>query len=448
MLQIETRHRTTAFPETNDAPLKRSLQRHFFIVAALSVSLVAGLGGWAATTELSSAVIAPGRVVIEGNAKDIQHLAGGIVSEILVKDGNEVAAGDVLLRLDPTLAKANLSIVESALARLYARRARLVAEINQSGTISIPESLLAFLEPASRDMIIASEKGILESGTNAREGSRKQLQTRKQQLWDESRGLSSQITAVEQQAELINDETARSAALYEKRIITLQRFNLLKRQKADLQGQLGQLAAQKAQIEGRAVEIDLQILQLERDHTTQVAENLTSAEASIVEYEERRAAALDQLRRLEIASPVQGRVHQISINNVGAVVQPGAILMRVVPDRQEFEVEVRLTPKDIDQIHLDQNADIRFTAFNLSVTPDIPGKVFFVGPDLQIDARTNEPYYAVKLRIDAVKAAALNGKGLYPGMPAEVFIKIADRNVASYFTKPLSDRFSKAFREE
>jgi membrane fusion protein len=417
-------------------------------VAGLSVSLVAGLGGWAATTELSSAVIAPGRVVIEGNAKDIQHLAGGIVSEIFVKEGNEVAAGDVLLRLDPTLAKANLSIVESALARLYARRARLVAEINKANTITIPESLLSFLDPAARDMIIASEKAILESGTKARDGSRRQLETRKQQLWDESRGLASQIAAVEEQAALINDEAARSAALYEKRIITLQRYNLLKRQKADLQGQLGQLAAQKAQIEGRASEIDLQILQLERDHTTQVAENLTTAEASIVEYEERRAAALDQLRRLDIASPVQGRVHQIVINNVGAVVQPGAVLMRVVPDRQDFEVEVRLTPKDIDQIHLDQSADIRFTAFNLSVTPDLPGNVIFVGPDLQTDARTNEPYYVVKLRIDADVAAKLNGKGLYPGMPAEVFIKVADRNVASYFTKPLSDRLSRAFREE
>jgi membrane fusion protein len=122
--------------------------------------------------------------------------------------------------------------------------------------------------------------------------------------------------------------------------------------------------------------------------------------------------------------------------------------MRVVPDRQDFEVEVRLTPKDIDQIHLDQSADIRFTAFNLSVTPDLPGNVIFVGPDLQTDARTNEPYYVVKLRIDADVAAKLNGKGLYPGMPAEVFIKVADRNVASYFTKPLSDRLSRAFREE
>lgn len=448
MLQIETRDQSKAVQDNNDTSLQRSLRRHFVIVAALSVSLVIGIGGWAATTELSSAVIAPGRVVIEGNAKDIQHLAGGIVSEILVKEGNEVAAGDILLRLDPTVAKANLSIVESALARLYARRARLIAEINKKSILTVSEGLFAFIDPAAREMIIASETGILESGANAREGSRRQLEMRKQQLSDEAKGLASQLAAVQEQAELITEEAERSAALFQKRIITLQRFNLLKRQKADLGGQLGQLAAQKAQIEGKASEIDLQILQLERDHSTQVAENLTATEASIVEYEERRAAALDQFKRLEISSPVQGRVHQITINNIGAVVQPGAVLMRVVPDRQDFEIEVRLTPKDIDQIHIDQSADIRFTAFNLSVTPDMPGKVVFVGPDLQVDGRTNEPYYAVKLRIDAANAAALSGKGLYPGMPAEVFIKIADRNVASYFTKPLSDRFSKAFREE
>ncbi|MEJ8308250.1 HlyD family type I secretion periplasmic adaptor subunit [Agrobacterium larrymoorei] len=448
MLQIEAQDRSTATPENDATSLQRSLRRHFFIVTALSLSLVVGIGGWATTTELSSAVIAPGRVVIEGNSKDIQHLAGGIVSEILVKEGNEVAAGDILLRLDPTLAKANLSIVESSLARMYVRRARLIAEIKGENRLTVSETLLAFLEPAARDLVIASEAGILESGLTAREGSRRQLETRKQQLSDEAKGLASQITAVQEQAELINEEAEQSAALYEKRLITLQRYNLLKRQKADLSGQLGQLTAQKAQVEGKASEIDLQILQLERDHSTQVAQDLTTTETSIVEYEERRAAALDQLKRLEITSPVQGRVHQIAINNVGAVVQPGAVLMRVVPDRQAFEVEVRLTPKDIDQIHLDQSAEIRFTAFNLSVTPDMPGKVVFVGPDLQIDPRTNEAYYTVKLRIDETHIASLNGKGLYPGMPAEVFIKIGDRNVASYFTKPLSDRFSKAFREE
>jgi len=448
MLQIEAHGRSSALQDNNAASLQRSLRRHFLMVAALSIALVVGIGGWATTTELASAVIAPGRVVIEGNSKDIQHLAGGIVSEILVKEGDEVSAGDILLRLDPTLAKANLSIVESSLSRFYARRARLIAEIKGEDELTVPGSLLAFLDPTARDLVIASETGILESGLTAREGSRRQLETRKQQLFEEAKGLASQIAAVQEQAELIDEEANQSAALYEKRLITLQRYNLLKRQKADLGGQLGQLVAQKAQIEGKASETDLQILQLERDHSTKAAEDLTATEASIVEYEERRAAALDQLKRLEISSPVNGRVHQIAINNVGAVVQPGAILMRVVPDRQDFEVEVRLSPKDIDQIHLDQNAEIRFTAFNLSTTPDMPGKVVFVGPDLQVDPRTNEPYYSVKLRINEAHIASLNGKGLYPGMPAEVFIKIADRNVASYFTKPLSDRFSKAFREE
>ncbi len=145
MLQIEAHGRSPALQDNNAASLQRSLRRHFLMVAALSIALVVGIGGWATTTELASAVIAPGRVVIEGNSKDIQHLAGGIVSEILVKEGDEVSAGDILLRLDPTLAKANLSIVESSLSRFYARRARLIAEIKGEDELTVPGACSHFL---------------------------------------------------------------------------------------------------------------------------------------------------------------------------------------------------------------------------------------------------------------------------------------------------------------
>ncbi|MDC9837279.1 HlyD family type I secretion periplasmic adaptor subunit [Rhizobium binxianense] len=424
------------------------LAKHIGVVVLLAFGLVVGVFGWAMTTELSSAVIASGRVVVEGNAKKIQHLVGGIVSEIDVKEGDRVDADQVLVRLNGTIVQANLSIAENTLAQLYARRARLQAEASRATQLTVPENLSELTTSKSATTLVASEQNLFISRKNALEGMRRQMATRKQQLADEVDGLTVQINAVRDQVGLVDQDLEKVNALFKRGLTTQQRLNDYKRRKSELEGQMGQSIAARAQTEGRIGELDLQLLQLDEDRQSEVSKDLTSVEASIAEYEERLAATKDQLARLEIRAPIAGRIYELSVHNMNAVVQPGEVLMLVVPEHDALQVEATIAPKDIDQIYKGQPVDIRFTAFNQTTTPDISGEVSVISPDLQTDPRTGATFYTLRITPNMTTKKDLSEGSLYPGMPAEVFIKIADRTVMSYFSKPFADRLRLAFREE
>ncbi|MGO7335801.1 HlyD family type I secretion periplasmic adaptor subunit [Rhizobium leguminosarum] len=424
------------------------LAKHIGVVILLAFGLVVGVFGWAMTTELSSAVIASGRVVVEGNTKKIQHLVGGIVSEIDVKEGDRVDANQVLVRLNGTVVQANLSIAENTLAQLYARRARLQAEASRATQLTVPENLSELTTSKSATTLVASEQNLFISRKNALEGMRRQMATRKQQLTDEVDGLTVQINAVRDQVGLVDQDLEKVNALYKRGLTTQQRLNDYKRRKSELEGQMGQSIAARAQTEGRIGELDLQLLQLDEDRQSEVSKDLTSVEASIAEYEERLAATKDQLARLEIRAPIAGRIYQLSVHNINAVVQPGEVLMLVVPEHDPLQVEATIAPRDIDQIYKGQPVDIRFTAFNQTTTPDISGEVSVISPDLQTDPRTGATFYTLTITPNMTTKKDLSEGSLYPGMPAEVFIKIADRTVMSYFSKPFADRLRLAFREE
>lgn len=427
---------------------KLPLAKHIAVVVLLAFGLVVGVFGWAMTTELSSAVIASGRVVVESNTKKIQHLAGGIVSEIDVKEGDRVEANQVLVRLNGTVVQANLSIAENTLAQLYARRARLQAEASRASEVTVPEKLSELATSNSATTLVASEQNLFVSRKNALEGMKRQVATRKQQLTDEVAGLTVQINATRDQVGLVEQDLEKVSALYQKGLTTQQRLNDYKRRKSELEGQMGQGIAARAQTEGKIGELDLQLLQLDEDRQSEVSKDLTTVEAGIAEYEERLAATKDQLARLEIRAPIAGRIYQLTIHNVNAVVQPGEVLMLVVPEHDELQVEATIAPKDIDQIYKGQPVDIRFTAFNQTTTPDIGGKVSLISPDLQTDPRTGAAFYTLRITPDMATLKDLSEGSLYPGMPAEIFIKIADRTVISYFSKPFADRLRLAFREE
>ncbi len=427
---------------------KLPLAKHIGIVVLLSFGLVVGVFGWAMTTELSSAVIAPGRVVVEGNTKKIQHLVGGIVSEIDVKEGDRVEANQVLIRLNGTVVQANLSIAENTLAQLYARRARLQAEASRASELTVPENLAELTTSKSAATLVASEQNLFISRKNALEGMKRQIATRKQQSTDEVDGLTVQINAVRDQVGLVDQDLEKVNALYKRGLTTQQRLNDYKRRKSELEGQMGQGIAARAQTEGRIGELDLQLLQLDEDRQSEVSKDLTSVEATIAEYEERLAATKDQLARLEIRAPIAGRIYQLSVHNINAVVQPGEVLMLVVPEHDALQVEATIAPRDIDQIYKGQPVDIRFTAFNQTTTPDIGGEVSVISPDLQTDPRTGATFYTLTITPNIATKKDLPEGSLYPGMPAEVFIKISDRTVVSYFSKPFADRLRLAFREE
>jgi membrane fusion protein len=427
---------------------RRSLRSHIIAVLVLSTALVAGVGGWAATTELSSAIVASGTVVVENNVKKIQHLTGGIVGELLVKEGDRVDAGQVLLRLDATTVRANLSIVQNTLAQLYARRARLLAEQSSSGTFTIPEDLTKLTTATAAQVLEESERKLFVSRVNALASMKDQLASRKNQLKDETEGLTVQLTAIEDALKLIAEELNGLEKLYKEGLVSMQRVTTLKRERAQLEGDRGARLAARAQAAGKSSEIDLQILQLEEDRRTEVAKELTEVEAKISEYEDRQVAAIDQLKRLDITAPLAGRVYQLAVHTINGVINPGEQLMLVVPEADSLTVEARIATHDIDQIRLGQPVELVFSAFNQRTTPVIDGEVVTIAPDLVTDQRTGISYYPIRVRPKPESVKKLQGLTLYPGMPAEVFVKIADRTVISYLAKPLTEQMRHTFRED
>lgn len=425
-----------------------SILTHSAAVILLAIGLLVGLGSWAALAKLAGAVVASGRVVVEGNSKKIQHLSGGIVSEIDVAEGDRVETGQVLLRLSSTIVQANLSIVENTLAQLYSRRARLGAELAEASSFTVPEDLEALTNLKAAKTFIDSEQSLFNSRRNALSGMKKQLATRKDQLADEARGLSVQVEATDNELAIVKEDVSKTQELYKKGLVTLQRLNLLKRQLSNLEGQQGQYMAARAQTVGKLSELDLQLLQLDEDRKSEVTKDLTSIEATVAEYEERLAATRDQLDRLDIRSPIAGRIYQLSVHNINGVIQPGEVLMLVVPEKEELAIEANIVPKDIDQIYVGQPVTIRFTAFNQSTTPDVSAEVAVVAPDLQTDSRTGTSYYSLRIKPSKAGMEHIPGGRLYPGMPAEVFIQTSERSVLSYFVKPFQDRLKKTFVQE
>jgi membrane fusion protein len=414
----------------------------------LSIALVCGIGGWAATTELSSAVIGEGVIVVDGDVKKIQHLTGGIVSELLVSENDHVTAGQVLIRLDGTTTRANLSIVESTLAQLYARRARLKAERIGAESFEVEENITDLTSSTSAQKLLDGEQKLFDSRRSALIGMKSQLASRKDQLAEQVKGLVVQINATNDSLGLIEEELGGIDVLYKKGLVTLQRLNQLKRARADLQGNSGQEIAAKAEAEGKAIEIDRQSIQLDEDRRSEIAKDLTDVEAQIAEYEERRGTALDQLHRLDITAPLTGRVHELSVHTVNGVIDPGQTLMLVVPENNELTVEAKVATRDIDQVHVGQSVDVRFSAFDQRTTPDVSGEITSIAPDIVKDERTGISYYPLRVKPKPESIARMKTIKLYPGMPAEVFIKIGDRTVISYLTKPLTDQMQHVFRQE
>ncbi|WP_282610374.1 HlyD family type I secretion periplasmic adaptor subunit [Pelagibius sp. Alg239-R121] len=429
-------------------PTRRSLRRHLlagFIVAAV---LIGGVGGWSAIASISSAVIASGKVVVESNTKLVQHAEGGIVGEIAVRDGDRVKAGDLLVRLDGTATKANLAIITKQMTELETRRTRLIAERDKNEELVFPVHLQEQAKANSDFDLLEGERKLFQARWATLSGQREQLQERMTQTRDEIAGLTSQRSAKSREVELTEKELELIRGLKEKKLIPITQYMALERESVKVQGEHGQLIAEIARAEGRVSETQLQVLQLDKEFREAVLGELRDAEAKLAELAERRVAALDQLRRLEIQAPQSGMVHQLAIHTRGGVITPGQALMQIVPQDDKLIVEARVAPGDIDQIQKGQDAVIHFTAFNQRTTPQLNATLFSVAADLTEDERSGEQYFLARLRLSEEELLRLRALTLTPGMPAEVFIQTGARSALSYLVKPFEDQISRAFREE
>ncbi len=425
-----------------------SLRRHTLWAVTLTALLVGAGGTWAFTTELSSAVVAEGMVVVDSNTKKIQHLTGGIIEKIFVREGQHVEAGDKLITLDGNALRANLRIIESGLAQGYARRARLQAERLGAEDFAVKDDLTQFTDTDNARRLEQEERKLFESRKKTLALMKEQLKSRKGQLGEEISGLDAKIKSAKDAIASITDEEKSVGTLIEKKLVSMQRVEALKRQRNELEGDLGGYISSRAQAEGKISETELQMLQADEERQNEVGKDLTETEAQIAELEQKRGAARTDLTRLDIIAPVSGKVLQLAVHTIHGVVNPGEAIMQIVPDEDALTVEARISTRDIDQVHPGQPVDLRFSAFDQRTTPVVEGTVISVAGDVVRDQVNGLYYYPVRIQPLSESVAKLKGMKLYPGMPAETFIKIADRTVISYLVKPLTDQIALTWREE
>ena len=427
---------------------RRSIYRHLLVGVIVVGILVGGVGFWAGRTELAGAVIAPGIVVVESDVKKVQHPTGGIVGELNVHDGDHVNAGDVLVRLDATQTQANLAVFTKSLDELNARKGRLEAEKSSASSISFSDELLA---RETSDPVVAhlleGERKLFDLRLKARDGQKAQLRERISQLREELNGLDEQIKAKTQEIALIQEELQGVVDLWNKHLVPFTRLTALQRDAARLDGERGELIASKASTAGKISEVELQIIQVDEDARSKAAEELSDARAKISETSERKIAADDQLKHIDIRAPQTGRVHQLTLHTVGGVIGPGETIMLIVPENDVLSVDAKVSPNDIDQLRGKQSVLLRFSAFSQRTTPQINGTISWISPEITQDEHSGTSYYTVHIAVPQAEIDRLHGLKIVPGMPVETFVQTESRTVLTFLLKPFNDQLMRTFRE-
>ncbi len=404
--------------------------------------------GWALLTTISGAVVAPGSIVIQGQVKTVQNLDGGIVAEIAVREGQEVAAGDLLIRLDSSLLTANRAIVEGRLVEAVGRHARLLAERDGAEQLARPDIEAISSDKAAIENTWAAQQAILEARALSRAGQTSQLTARILQLEQEIGGSQGLQIARQEQLELIGRELKGVKELHAQGHAPLTRVLALEREGANLRGQLSELTGAIARLRSLIGETRLQLLQIDKDFREEVLSDLQDASSEVEELREQQFSLLEQLQRTDIRSPVDGKIQELSMHTVGGVVRPAEPILKIVPSDKHLLINVRIDPLNIDQIYVGQSAFVKLTAFNSRIAPDLECRVLNVSADLVSDDRSGLSWYEVDLELQHSEMAKLGDLALVSGMPAEAFIRTSDRTVMTYLLKPLSDQIFRAFREE
>ena len=380
-------------------------------------------------------------------SKKVQHPTGGVVGQLYVHDGDHVTAGQLLIRLDETASRADLEIVRKALNGLYARKARLAAEIDGADAVAVPPELADTRDDPDAKDALASERKLLEVRRQARLGQQDQLKQRIGQVDEQVAGLNAQKRANDKQVALIEQELQGLRDLWTKKLVQLNRLTTLERDEARLQGEGGQLIASAAAAKGKIAETQLQILQIDQDFSSDVAKQLRETDSKIGEDVERKVAAEDRLKRTDIPAPQDGIVFQSTANTIGGVITAGDPIMLIVPESDQVIIEVKIDPKDIEQIRLGQPAVLRFSAFSLRTTPEVNGTVSRIAADTSTDQRTGQRYYLVRIAMRVAAVGDLGELKVTPGMPVEAFIQTGERTLLSYLVKPLHDQLLQAYRQ-
>ncbi len=408
--------------------------------------LIASIGVWSVRTQIAGAIIASGIIEVENNRQVVQHAEGGVVGAIFARDGDAVAAGDLLIRLDDTLLRSELAVAELQLIELAARRARLEAERDGADEMMLPEALLASSQSSAVEQI-DGQRSLFAARRDTLARELNQIEERILQSGTRISGTEAQIAALETQADLVADELADQEDLLARGLVPAQRVSSLRREAARLAGEIGELTARVAEFKGQIAGDRLERLRRVNERREGAIRELRDIQFRELELAEQRRSLTERLSRLDIRTPVGGIVYGTTVFAEKSVIQPAEPIMYIVPQDQPLIVSARLDAIHIDQVHVGQPATLRFSAFNQRTTPEVEGRVTTVSADVFRDEVTGQPYYRVFVIPLAREIPKLDDQELLPGMPVETFLKTEDRTPLSYLTKPLTDYFGRAFRE-
>jgi HlyD family secretion protein len=409
---------------------------------------VLGLGTWSGFAPLESAAVASGVVESESSRKTIQHLEGGIIRKILVADGDVVRAGQILISLQDTKARAEVQSLQGQLWDATAREARLQSEQQGQERVSFPAELQMVQNGnPSVAAVLAAQQSIFETRRQVFESQVTVNREKRSQVEREIEGLRAQKTAATKRIEIAREEAATVAMLVDKGLERRPRLLNLQREMADIEGRRGEIVAQISRAEQVIGESQATLLKLESDRQNEIAQSLREAQSQIFQVRERLQAAEDQLSRTAVRAPEEGVVTDLRIHTPGGVIGAGAPLMDLVPRQDRLIVTARVRPEDIDVVRPGLSADVNLLPYNQRRVPPLEGSVTHVSADRLVDKRTDQPYYAAKVRVHQ-RVSGIHGVQIVPGMPAQVLIKTGRGTVALYALRPLLDSFNNAFRED
>ncbi|WP_439143104.1 HlyD family type I secretion periplasmic adaptor subunit [Planktotalea sp.] len=410
--------------------------------------LVGVIGVWSVQARIAGAVIASGMIQVENNRQVVQHPQGGVVGELLVRDGDRVEAGDVVLRLDDALLRSELAIITAQLNETRARKGRLSAERDDADEISFDPELIAQgeLDPAVK-ALMEGQARLFETRRVALTQVSEQLQNQIEQTGDQIEGARAQLTATQGQAELIISELEDAQTLLDKGLAQASRVSALRREDSRLQGEIGQYSSLMAQLKGDIARLNIEILRLSTQRREEAISGLRDLQFQENELVERALSTRATLSKMEVRSPVSGVIYGNTVFALQSVISPAAPIMYVIPQDQALIVSARVEAIHIDQVHEGQSAALRFVAFDQRTTPEVFGRVTRLSADVFTDEVTGISFYQAELLPEDDELSKLSGQQLVPGMPVEAFIKTQERSPLSYLMKPLMDYFNKAFRE-
>lgn len=438
-------------PETPDAdaPKLAGDYKRVARIGLLVIVVTFGiLGLWAALSPLDSAVIAPGVVSVETNRKTVQHLEGGIVRKVLVREGDRVSAGQVLFELDPLQARATFEMTRNQLVTFAAQNARLVAEREGRATITWPAELTANAADPLVARAMADEQQQFVERRATLQGQTDLLNARISQFRSEIDGINRQQQAMEEQVAYLADEIDGLRQIYEKGLVPRPRLLALERERSGLRGSIGRAIADRTKAEKGINEASLQIRQLRQQFNEEVSQSLAEVQPKVADLRERYAVATDTVNRVLVRAPVTGSAQNLKVFTNGAVIAPGAPLVDIVPRDEKLVINAQVSTTDVDNIRPGMKAEVRFPSFHARNIPVIEGTVHTISGDRLVNEANQQPYFLAIVHVDNAELPAQIRDRLNAGLPAEVIITTGERSTLQYLWSPLSNALRKTMREE